>query len=61
MVTHAQRVIVVTDGSKIGRLALAQVATIDQVDLLVTDTSADPEALAEIRAAGVEVRVVDAG
>jgi DeoR family transcriptional regulator of aga operon len=54
-------VIVVADGSKIGRLALAQVATIDQVDLLVTDASADPDALAEIRAAGVEVRVVDAG
>ncbi|MBX3195503.1 MAG: DeoR/GlpR family DNA-binding transcription regulator [Schumannella sp.] len=59
MVTHAQRVIVVADGSKIGRLALAQVATTQQVDLLVTDTSADPEALEEIRAAGVEVRVVD--
>jgi DeoR family transcriptional regulator of aga operon len=60
MVTHAQRVIVVADGSKIGRLALAQVATTDQVDVLVTDSSADPEALEEIRAAGVEVRVVDA-
>jgi DeoR family transcriptional regulator of aga operon len=59
MVTHAQRVIVVADGSKIGRLALAQVATIDQVDLLVTDASADPQALDEIRAAGVEVLVVE--
>lgn len=59
MVTHAQRVIVVADGSKIGRLALAQVATIDQVDLLVTDSSADPEALDAIRAAGVEVTVVE--
>lgn len=60
MVTHAQRVIVVADGSKIGRLALAQVATIDQVDLLVTDASADESALAAIRAAGVDVHVVDA-
>jgi DeoR family transcriptional regulator of aga operon len=59
MVTHAQRVIVVADGSKIGKLALAQVATIDQVDLLVTDSSADPAALDAIRAAGVEVRVVE--
>jgi DeoR family transcriptional regulator of aga operon len=59
MVTHAQRVIVVADGSKIGKLALAQVAVIDQVDLLVTDSSADPEALDEIRAAGVEVTVVE--
>ena len=60
MVTHAQRVIVVADGSKIAKLALAQVATIDQVDVLVTDTSADPAVLDGIRAAGVEVRVVDA-
>ena len=59
MVTHAQRVVVVADGSKIGRLALAQVATIDQVDLLVTDSSADADAVAEIRAAGVEVLVVE--
>ena len=59
MVTHAQRVIVVADGSKIGRLALAQVATIEQVNLLVTDSSADPAALDEIRAAGVSVLVVE--
>ena len=59
MVTHAQRVIVVADGSKIGRLALAHVATIDQVDLLVTDSSADPEALDAIRAAGVKVIVAE--
>lgn len=60
MVTHAQRVIVVADGSKVGRLALAQVATIEQVDLLVTDSTADAEALAELRSAGLEVLVVDA-
>ncbi len=59
MVTHAQRVIVVADGSKIGKLALAKVASIDQVDFLVTDSSADPEELAKIRAAGVEVLAVE--
>jgi DeoR family transcriptional regulator, aga operon transcriptional repressor len=61
MVTHAQRVIVVADGSKIGRLALAQVTTIEQVDLLVTDSAADPGELDALRAAGVTVIVVDAG
>jgi len=60
MVTHAQRVIVVADGSKIGRLALAQVATVDQVNLIVTDATADPEAVADLRAAGVTVMIVDA-
>jgi DeoR family transcriptional regulator of aga operon len=59
MVTHAQRVIVVADGSKIGRLALAQVATTDQVDVLITDPSADAHELEELRRAGVEVIVVD--
>ena len=58
MITHAQRVVVVADGSKIGRLALAQVASIDMVDILVTDATADPTALDELRVAGVEVRVV---
>lgn len=57
MVEHARRVIVVADGSKIGRLALAQVAPIDDVDTLVTDASADPDALQAIRDAGVEVIV----
>ncbi|MFT4210694.1 MAG: DeoR/GlpR family DNA-binding transcription regulator [Microbacterium sp.] len=61
MVVHAQRTIVVADGSKIGRLTLAQVASIDQVWMLVTDDSADPSALDEIRAAGVKVSVVGAG
>ncbi|PJJ71728.1 DeoR family transcriptional regulator of aga operon [Diaminobutyricimonas aerilata] len=60
MVTHAQRVIVVADGSKVGRLALAQVATTDQIDLLVTDRSADPDEVRALRDAGVEVRLVDA-
>lgn len=59
MVTHAQRVIVVADGSKVGRLALAQVATIEQVDMIVTDSSADAVSLDEIRSAGVTVIVVD--
>jgi DeoR family transcriptional regulator of aga operon len=59
MVTHAQRVIVVADGSKIGRLALAQVATTDQVDMLITDSTADADELDALRRSGVEVVVVD--
>jgi DeoR family transcriptional regulator, aga operon transcriptional repressor len=55
MVTKALRTVVVADGSKIGRVALAQMAALDQVALLITDSSADPAALEAIRAAGVEV------
>lgn len=57
MVTHAQRTIVVADGSKVGRLALAKVADLDQIDILVTDETADPEVLAAIERSGVEVRL----
>lgn len=55
MVAKALRTIVVADGSKIGRVALAQMASLDQVALLITDASADPAALDAIRAEGVEV------
>lgn len=61
MVMHAQRTIVVADGSKIGRLAMAQVAESTQVHALITDDTADPHALAEIERAGVTIHVVTAG
>lgn len=55
MLTHAARVIVVADGSKVGRRTPARLAGIDEVQALVTDESADPAEIARIRAAGVEV------
>jgi len=58
MVAHAQRVIVVADGSKVGRLTLARVAGLDEIDDLVTDSSADPAELEKIAAAGVTIHVV---
>lgn len=61
MVKHAQRTIVVADGSKIGRLAMAKVAEIDQVYALVTDDTADRAALAAIERAGVIVHVATTG
>jgi DeoR family transcriptional regulator of aga operon len=60
MVTHAQRVIVAADGSKVGKVTLAKMADLSEVHVLVTDSSADPVALEQIRAAGVEVVVVPA-
>lgn len=58
MVERAQRVIAVADGSKVGRVTLAQLATVDEVDVLVTDDGADPHEVAAIRRRGVEVHVV---
>jgi DeoR family transcriptional regulator of aga operon len=60
MVTAAQQTVVVADGSKVGRVALAQMAGLDQVTTLVTDASADPAELDRIRAAGVDVVVAPA-
>jgi len=59
MVEHAQRVMVVTDGSKVGRVTLARMAEPSQIDLLITDTTADPEELDRLRAVGVTVHVVE--
>lgn len=58
MVAHAQRTIVVADGSKVGRLAMAKVADTDQIHALITDDTAAPGELAAIERAGVEVHVV---
>jgi DeoR family transcriptional regulator of aga operon len=60
MVAHAQRVMVVTDGSKVGRLTLAKMADLGEINVLVTDSTADDDELARIAAAGVEIHVVDA-
>jgi DeoR family transcriptional regulator, aga operon transcriptional repressor len=57
LIDRAQRVVIVADGSKVGRLMLARIAPLDCVHELITDGSADPEQLAAIRRAGVEVTV----
>jgi DeoR family transcriptional regulator of aga operon len=57
MVAKARRTVVVADGSKVGRVALAQCSAIQQVETLITDSTAGPEELRRIRAAGVEVVV----
>jgi DeoR family transcriptional regulator of aga operon len=58
MVSHAGRVVVVCDGSKVGRRTMARMADISDVAVLVTDREAPEEALEAIRAAGVQVHVV---
>ena len=60
MVIKAQRAVVVADGSKVGRVAFAQLAEIHEVAMLITDSTADPAELQRIRDAGVEVVIVDA-
>jgi DeoR family transcriptional regulator of aga operon len=54
----ASRVVVVSDGSKLGRMAFAQICPMSEVHELVTDAEADRGELAAIRDAGVVVTVV---
>lgn len=55
MIRRAERVMVVADGSKVGRTCLAAICAITDVAVLVTDAGADPDGVAAIRAAGTEV------
>jgi DeoR/GlpR family transcriptional regulator of sugar metabolism len=52
---RSRRVVAVADSSKIGRQGFKQIVSLADVDVLITDTGADPDRVAEIRAAGVEV------
>lgn len=53
--SRSRRVIAVADASKLGRRGFRPIVPLADIDTLVTDRSADPERVEEVRAAGVEV------
>lgn len=55
----SQQSIVLADGSKIGTVALGQIAPITEISTLVTDMSASEQEINAIRAQGVDVRIAD--
>ena len=55
MVRAGQRVVVLADSSKLDREHLVRFAAVDDVDVLVTDTEADPGIVAELEKAGIDV------
>jgi DeoR family transcriptional regulator, fructose operon transcriptional repressor len=57
MVAAGQRVIVLADSSKLYRETLVRFARPTDVDVLITDSGADPEVLEALRAGGIEVVV----
>ena len=57
-VRASDSVIAVVDSSKIGRKGLASVVPITDLDVLITDTGAPAEFVAEARALGLDVRLV---
>jgi len=58
LIERARHVVVVTDSSKIGFVAFAQICPIDRVHEVITDAGADRGLLAELREAGVVVVTV---
>ena len=58
LIERAAVTVVVADGSKVGRVLLARICGISDVQELITDDSADPAALRQLRAAGLTVTVV---
>jgi DeoR family transcriptional regulator of aga operon len=58
MIRIARQTVAVADASKLLRRNLSVIAPLEQVHILMTDRSAPPEAVAAIRARGVDVRLV---
>lgn len=58
LIDRARRVIVATDGSKIGQAAFARICGVERVHDLITDVGAPAEALAAIAATGVSITTV---
>jgi DeoR family transcriptional regulator of aga operon len=58
MIQHARRVVVVADGSKLERHAFCRICDFTEIDVVITDTGADPAAIRELRVLGAEVETV---
>jgi DeoR family transcriptional regulator of aga operon len=54
-VARAKQLVVVADHTKLGRSTFAVIATLEALDVLITDDAADPKVVDEIEAANVEV------
>jgi len=53
----SQQRIICADSSKLGKVALAHVCSIEEVDLLITDDRADPDLITALRSTGLAVTV----
>ncbi|WAH36166.1 DeoR/GlpR family DNA-binding transcription regulator [Alicyclobacillus dauci] len=57
MLKSATKTVIVTDHSKLGRVAMSSVARLDEVSLFITDDHASPDYVASLRAHGCNVMV----
>jgi DeoR/GlpR family transcriptional regulator of sugar metabolism len=58
LIKRARHVIVVADSTKVGRRGFTPIAPVESIDVLVTDSEADPTEVESLRAAGVDVRLI---
>lgn len=58
MVQHARRVVVVADGSKLQGHAFCKICDVSDIDVVLTDTTADPAIVNRMRALGLVVETV---
>jgi DeoR family transcriptional regulator, fructose operon transcriptional repressor len=58
MIERARRVVALVDHSKFGNVQMFSFAAFDEIDVLVTDTRADPEAAAILSGHGISVHRV---
>ena len=56
MVERADRIVAMVDQSKFGNVQMFSFASFEEIDVLVTDTRADPEALEILSGHGISVR-----
>jgi DeoR family transcriptional regulator of aga operon len=57
MIEISRQVIAVADSSKLMRRNISLIARVEQLHMLITDTGADPDVVAELQRRGVEVRL----
>jgi DeoR family fructose operon transcriptional repressor len=59
LVAAARQVIVLADHTKIGRDTMCQTVPTQHIDVLITDSKADPAVMRALVEAGVDVRIAD--
>ncbi|WP_202814926.1 DeoR/GlpR family DNA-binding transcription regulator [Aureimonas sp. AU22] len=57
MIQAASRVIFLADHSKLGHVATARIAALEEADLLITDKGASADTIRELKASGLEVAI----
>jgi DeoR family fructose operon transcriptional repressor len=56
---QSAKVVLLADADKLGSTAAVRIAALDIVDVLVTDSRADPRIIANFESAGIEVKVAE--